>query len=288
MVKGNKKLKTAKIAVKSKDSDVSDENSNDNHSDLLVTVHNTRKRGVKAKEVMKPKKLRKKSIEKPMEEEEELDYEDENTDKVQFEEGNNVIQFELNEGESLQFTSDEEEKESENSETEEGELTGDTSMKSNEDTADEEVIEPQVNETPKRKVMKKSTAEGSVQEQVSELSETIKAMKEVMTQKRIFEEFQDSQKKKRAAKGATEKPKRRASGGNHLFTNESCSDTTIYKEVIEKADCQEDPEVSFKLNLTKRISSSSEEQVNTSDELMEVDHFIADCERNANQQRRDY
>ena len=47
-----------------------------------------------------------------------------------------------------------------------------------------------------------------------------------------------------------------------------------------------DPEISFKIKDTRRGSSSSEDQVNTSDELMDVDNFIADCEAQAKKDRQ--
>ena len=43
-----------------------------------------------------------------------------------------------------------------------------------------------------------------------------------------------------------------------------------------------DSEVAFKIKApNRRGSSSSEEQIDTSDELLDVDNFIADCQREA-------
>ena len=43
-----------------------------------------------------------------------------------------------------------------------------------------------------------------------------------------------------------------------------------------------DPEITFQ---TKRISLSSDEPIDTSDELLDVDNFIADCAREGQHQR---
>ena len=94
----------------------------------------------------------------------------------------------------------------------------------------------------------------------------------------------------------------------------STSDTTIYKNVLQKVPLEvdnqafieppaqycpsEDPEITFKdqpgMGRNKQqISSSSEEQVDTSDEFANIeemdinDRFIADCAREAEIRKRD-
>ena len=67
--------------------------------------------------------------------------------------------------------------------------------------------------------------------------------------------------------------------------------------MLEKIDSHEvvvDPEITFKIDdksKEHRNSSSSEERIDTSDELMEVDldindRFIADCKEEANRQQQ--
>ena len=111
-------------------------------------------------------------------------------------------------------------------------------------------------------------------------------MQQIMVEKGIFKEFEESQKSKRTGKVQT---KKRASRGmlnevEQAELNNSYSETTIYKPAIEKQQMV-DPEISFKLPEERRGSSSSEEQIDTSDELMDVDNFIADCEAAAKKDR---
>ena len=89
----------------------------------------------------------------------------------------------------------------------------------------------------------------------------------------------------------------------NLSSGSVLTDTTIYQNALDQNEEQQrtiegDPEISFKIKSVKttqgqsdqfdqegqkrRESSSSEDQVNTSEELMEIDmdindHFIADC-----------
>ena len=99
-----------------------------------------------------------------------------------------------------------------------------------------------------------------------------------------------------------EKPKRNQGGGDR--GNMTCiptnSDTTIYNNALNQVGEDEsedvDPEITFKQTEISgndnrlRESSSSEDRIDTSDELMDVDvdvhdKFIADCEMEANRKR---
>ena len=96
--------------------------------------------------------------------------------------------------------------------------------------------------------------------------------------------------KRKDKKGENEDP-------SSLMSINSLSETTIYHDTVPKEPKQQeanvnidkvngdnetqsigDPDITFK----KRDSSTSEEQVeDTSDELLDVDTFIADCEASA-------
>ena len=71
---------------------------------------------------------------------------------------------------------------------------------------------------------------------------------------------------------------------------EALSETTIYKDAVHKQREEDDPEISFNFK-NKRDSSSSEERIDTSDELMEIDvndQFIADCAKQAERQKQQH
>ena len=135
----------------------------------------------------------------------------------------------------------------------------------------------------KKKAQKQKRLCASVcEDQLSEVSLTLQVMQEMMIKKGLFNEFEEKLARDREH-GAL--PKRKASGGNEEFNlDNSSSDMTIYKEAVGKQSTVEsvvDPEITFKLNEDGRWgSSSSEEQdgIDTSDELMDVDNFIADCQ----------
>ena len=84
----------------------------------------------------------------------------------------------------------------------------------------------------------------------------------------------------------------------HKESAPSGSETTIYRRVLDKVKQSEvvvDPEITFRIeskgDSKHRNSSSSEERIDTSDEMMEVDDldinecFIADCQAEANRGR---
>ena len=133
------------------------------------------------------------------------------------------------------------------------------------------------------KCKKKKSKRQSIEEmevRLNTMSSILQTVKELLLQK---EQTLESRPNK-----ATEQ------GKNVVLTEISASDTTICRNVLEKVnDQQDDPEITFKLNEeqktnvsapNKRDSSSSEDQdqVDTSDELMDIDmdindKFIADC-----------
>ena len=129
-------------------------------------------------------------------------------------------------------------------------------------------------------------------DKLQEMSSTLKTMQEMMMQ----QGFDKSDKRK---KGRVATPKKQALGGKHEVAQQdedptelehSLSDETIYKEAIPRQEEIVDSEITFKIREPeeRRGSSSSEEplEVDTSDELMDVDNFIADCEQRAREGSR--
>ena len=108
----------------------------------------------------------------------------------------------------------------------------------------------------------------SVEDKIDALSTTILNMQNIMLKKGIFED--DVVNPRDSRKG-----------------RQSDSGTTIYKNVLSQEDVQVDDEIVFHVKDKKWDSSSSEEPINTSDEIYEVDcdQFIADCVSEVNKQR---
>ena len=128
----------------------------------------------------------------------------------------------------------------------------------------------------------------SIEEKLDSLSSTLKVMQEIMLEKGIFDkEKQTDNERKKMVKG----------------TSDNDSVTTIYHNAVPKGkdvsklvspltvELNVDPEVSFRVK-GNRDSSSSEDRIDTSNELMEIDNheleidqtqFIAECKKAARQ-----
>ena len=141
---------------------------------------------------------------------------------------------------------------------------------------------------------------------LDQMSDTLEMVRDFMVTQGMDGKGQSEQKPTRARKKGGKDE--RATVG---FAP-SNSDTTIYRNALDRVDQLNpnmgepdsnmeidqfledvpdqlivDNEVSFKGKPKQRGSTSSEDRVNTSDEIMEVDcdHFIADCQASASQQR---
>ena len=115
-----------------------------------------------------------------------------------------------------------------------------------------------------------------MEDKLDSLSSSLKLMQDMMTEKGFFKDNRSNKKKSKGQKGKSNK--------NDLLSQTSSSETTIYKNAVKRIDTG-DPEISFNLK-QKRDSSSSEDSIDTSDELIEIetdhdihDKFIADCAR---------
>ena len=155
----------------------------------------------------------------------------------------------------------------------------------------------------RRKNKKKKRKRSSVMATLDNLTETLGAMQKLMKKKGLFNNSDDDklsknkEENRKKTKEDRERNKPKNQSGNNSSDNtadssgnqDMLSDSTIYKNVLEKVDNSNnvivDQEISFKVN-SKRDSSSSEDKfIDTSDELFdrmdENEHFIADCEAEA-------
>ena len=282
MLRSSAKSK-GKIVHKIKSMVTRSANVNDNHSDIATQ---TKKRlnveRKKPSDNTKTKRIKRSDL--TSEDEDQFSEPNEPLETVRFQEDDNVVEIGMSDDKS-DFPSKTEVLSDDFSDHEEGEVR---------ETDDEEdpPSTSQATKSPVRKVIKRSSCR-SVEDQVEELSSTVKVMQDMMREKGILEEFQKGTSLDKRNK---EKEKRKSQKGK---PNDSVSDTTIYEEAVEhdksydneigqNTELVVDTDISFKLNgkQTKGCESSlSEDQIDTSDELMDVDNFIADCAKQARDQR---
>ena len=237
---------------------------------------------------------------------------DKNVETVQFEEDGHEMQMEINDGgaATAEFAS----KSSDNSESEEsddndndwennsqddmdtGEITEVSESES--EAENHEISERDQMTPPQQKTARSMKAKArakkerhSVEDRLDTLTDTLQVMKNFMMKKGMFDEL--------APGPSTAKETATKRNGNALTLISSNSETTIYKNVLDKANQNTtevvvDPEISFKqvnetdpklhdtVNDVKDISS--DEHIDTSDELMDIEgdaelnkRFIADC-----------
>ena len=253
------------------------ENMSSNECDLQVTPH-------KVKNKLKVKEREESYAESENEglatKNEEFD---EPKDAVAFEENGEVIEMEINAAEDFETENEETEGDSETeSETEMEIEAGEISDESTQNSSDKTETDAALRSHRKSDIQKKRQRQ-SMEERLDKMSDTLLAVQQLIAQNGMM------QNSKRADQGGH-------TGKDEL--NSSNSDTMIYQNVLSKEvpnipeDNELDPEITFKVNCTKRDSSSSEDRIDTSDELMEVDldteinnRFIADCAKEVQKHR---
>ena len=137
----------------------------------------------------------------------------------------------------------------------------------------------------KRKHKKaKKKEKRSMEAKIDQLSNAILVMQNMMTKMGYVQEDTKRTEVSNKSKGKKGKQPENDESDN--------SDTTIYKNVVEKELTYErvDPEISFKEKPQNRDSTSSEDKIDTSYDLMEVDidineRFIADCAAEAERRK---
>ena len=172
-------------------------------------------------------------------------------------------------------------------------------------TSEDEEQDKTPQPTPRKR--KKKSKQDSVEERLDTMSSVLIAMKELLMQKGVTDNLTASQVLLED-KGGNE-PSTSGHEPGTILTNQSTSETTIYQNVLEKArepnldittmEIAVDPEISFRRKSIKSLPDgqaervenpggdrvdyySSDERIDTSDELMEKDidineKFIADC-----------
>ena len=137
----------------------------------------------------------------------------------------------------------------------------------------------------------------SMEEKLDTLSDALFGLKEMFLQKTQGDQGDTSDKKKKD-KHAGSSARGRSAGRT---SNNSNSDTTVYQNALPRIDqesnqVQVDNKISFKKK-SNRDSSSSEDRMDTSDEMLEFDiqhhdelnqRFISDCEEEAWHRKRGY
>ena len=163
---------------------------------------------------------------------------------------------------------------------------------------DEDDEENEKGQTSKKKSKAKRQ---SMEEKLESLQSSVMAMQELlmkhqgMTRK---EKQQNLKQKEVGIRSKTKSPYNKNKGIDTVISN--TSETTVYHNLLSKVDenslnnelpqpmdIEEDQEISFKMK-PQRNSSSSEDQIDTSDELIEIDineKFIADCAAEAERRR---
>ena len=263
-----------------KDRMKSKSNRNDNHVSM-ETVEVNRKCGRNASSERAHKKSKTISLQSS---DSELDYDEDN---VRFQEDDEVVQITIT-NERAEFPSDNEATSAESDSEEEGEVREDSDKTESERG---KVVLPD-------KSNKHNQSRQSVEDQIENLNSTVMAMKEMMCQKGILDEFEGQNKSSKRQNQDNGKGK--TSDSDLQQSNDSNSVTTIYRAAVEQDVNRDqnlgkkvtlrdvdDPEIVFRIERPeqKRDSSSSEEQIDTSDELIDVDNFIADCEASARRVR---
>ena len=245
----------------------------------------------------------------------ELELLNKSSNKVVFEEDGEMIDMETTDGGKAadEFKSDEDgevsSEEFDDEKEDDEESQHDTSYyETEEDAADVSVSSQQEQDSasdsececvrpPKRK--RSSKTRRSVEDKLDDLSNSMKVMQALLQNQGII----PGKDALPARKGKNVQPKdSKGKRNNNNLTgdiekedsaqeeDEIDSDTTIYHNALDKTDVdiqQVDPEVSFRMK-KQRESSSSKDQIDTSDELMEIDineKFISDCAADAARQR---
>ena len=197
------------------------------------------------------------------------------TKTIQYEEDGNLISREINDGGAVarKFLSDGEISSESNSDDENTDEEQD-SLSS--ETEEEEVTDSEVTEAiHKRK--DKSRKRKRMEEKLDTLSSTVMAMQDMIKKSGILDPKEPKTKENNGKKKGKLTPKKGREISDNPVDNLN-SENTIYQNVLDKSrheDVMVDSEITFKLKESQIDnrwgSSSSDDCVDTSDELLEVD-----------------
>ena len=276
---GDKNLKQKKL----KSDEDSEGNHNDNHVAMNEPSRTTQTLTTATKKVVAQFEEDQDVVN--MELEEKIDQSDGDNDNEQSSDESDV---ENQNSQDENGQEDEDQNDKEESQDEQSEATQSESSES-EDTEAEENLNHRdkrhkADKGPARKQRKKSRRK-SMQNQIETLTSTVLTMQDLITRQGLSPKENPT----KHVRSEVHKVK-----GKQNLVNEvdeaTNSEVTIYRSAVRQDKSQNieivDPEVSFKIRENNNESSSSEEKIDTSDKLMEVDipeQFIADCERQARQ-----
>ena len=204
------------------------------------------------------------------------------TEVARFEEDGNEIEVEVM-APANEFLSDGEvdlESEVENEPGESDAGSGDSDQEQHNDHSSRSSGSDSEEEEHKRRLERKrqhKLRRESLENKLDTMGETLKQMQLFMIQKGMFTD-DDNVQMNTPARGRSGESKMQNSGSKkgkkncELSLNNSNSETTIYKSAVEFRDESDDEVI---LNLKgKRVSSSSEEPIDTSDEMLEVENNV--------------
>ena len=227
---------------------------------------------------------------------------------TRFEEDGEIINMEITDGGAAAAEFQSEEEDESESEESEGTPTDHSETEAGEITEDSEVEQESAGEPespiPQKRCKQDKARRESVEARLDSLTDSLNVVKEfVMTQ------IQSQQANKKTgvkspkadhAEGKNERKRTKQKGQLDNGPNPSISDVTIYKNAVEMANPSEglgnvgddsievDSEITFKRKnddtVRGRDSSSSDDRIDTSDEMMEIDinkQFIVDCQNEA-------
>ena len=154
-----------------------------------------------------------------------------------------------------------------------------------------------------RKKRKRAASRVSMEQKIDSLSMSVQALQEMMLLQQQTSQAKGTKESVKPKKKKKEKSKskdRDQGMPEHLTSN---SDMTIYQNMLQKitdkdvegSTIQVDEEIAFKKSSVNknRDSSSSDEKMDTSDEIADIEielndmneHFIADCKQEAKRRR---
>ena len=154
--------------------------------------------------------------------------------------------------------------------------------------SDSDSEEPQQVNESMHKQKKKHDQRRSVEDKIDTLNSTVLNLQNLMKDRGFFDKPSTSSNSTRDKKRRSKSRDRGKDTSDHCSATGTSSNTAIYNNAVQFQDelvrfeheQQVDKEISFRVK--NRDSSSSEDKIDTSDELMEIDlsdEFIADCSR---------
>ena len=227
------------------------------------------------------------------------------TGKARFIEDGEIIDMETNDGgrAAKEFASEEEiESDAEDSDAEKTENDEEVNESDNEGNSDhdtsmlsktEEDSDDESNQAETEKATQKSMEH--MEKKIDSLSNSVKTMQEMLVQQNMESQQKKklSSRKRLRSRESDRRSKSRANEDNSgNESDEMGSDTTIYQNILQKSTqnvedemIEVDQEVSFRINGQNDSSSSDDQIIDTSKEMMDIDEKSFSDKRQSDQRR---